>query len=98
MKATDCGRNVILCYSPFGLEFGITVSILLFSSLLDSEDKSDIEDDPSFPFPSPSSDDEALLSDTSSSDDDQSPTQRTPDHLSTPSSIVTTSNTTTHKL
>ena len=29
MKATDCGRNVILCYSPFGLEFGITVSILL---------------------------------------------------------------------
>ena len=27
MKATDCGRNVILCYSPFGLEFGITVSI-----------------------------------------------------------------------
>ena len=68
---------------------------LLFSSVLDSEDESDIEDDPDFPFPSLSSDDEALPSDAHIVDD-QSPS--TPERTSSPTSINTASNATIHEL
>ena len=70
-------------------------SDLLFSSVLDSEDESEIEDDPEFPFPSLTSDDEALLSDAPIADD-QSPS--TPERPSSPSRFNTASNATIHKL
>ena len=74
---------------------------LLFSSVLESEGESDIEDDPNFPFPSlsqSSDDDEVLQSDAPIVDDQLPPTPERPFSPSGSESSDTTSNATIHKL